>query len=626
MLRIWDVGSCRNLASALADRYALLAVAFSADGKLVASGGVEETIRLWDAETCQLRRELSGHSGPISFVRFSPDGGRVLSGSADKTLRLWDLSTGNCLVTLCGHSQMVLDGAFGPTGTRVVSGSSDGTLRIWETSGGREVLSLGGRAGGVTGVVFSPDGSQIVSSNEDGTVRLWKTAAESEGFAAHEPGDDKQTVSLTSEVGALVRLAKDSPSGVATAVEKARLLKAWPERSGDMLTYAEYLILGGDPKTAVTVIQRAIDKGGSHAWFYKSLIWALLSSGRTKEAERVFDTQMHLPGEFDDYAAACLLNRISAEELAKGYSDSYMNCFPWFYVGQRKEIEGKRDEAIAAYRKCMGFGRYPNVHWVSNWAAYRLEVLTGATPIPASGPASAPASAPATARYQEALKAQRAVLPPTDPRLAETLSALGYLLCSQGKPAEAEALPLETPNGTRVSVSMPWHVRCFPWTVPKEGADKPVQQRQPDPEAWTVLVGGPALLEQDVKAIAFYWGSQSPGTGVPADYFAVVATSRADLPAGRYRLKTLSDDGVRVWVEGKLVIDDWCWHEPKMDTAELDLAAGTHDFRIEYFEIDGGATLKFEIERLTEAAVPGSDAASQPATSQASTSQPSASP
>ena len=68
------------------------------------------------------------------------------------------------------------------------------------------------------------------------------------------------------------------------------------------------------------------------------------------------------------------------------------------------------------------------------------------------------------------------------------------------------------------------------------------------------------------------------------------------MTAGKYRIRTISDDGIRVRVDGKQVIDDWTWHVPKPNDAEIELADGKHDFCVEYFEIDGFAQLQWKIE------------------------------
>jgi hypothetical protein len=67
------------------------------------------------------------------------------------------------------------------------------------------------------------------------------------------------------------------------------------------------------------------------------------------------------------------------------------------------------------------------------------------------------------------------------------------------------------------------------------------------------------------------------------------------LPAGRYELRTVSDDGVRVRVDGKVVQEDWTWHGPTEHKTTIDLAAGAHTFVVEHFELDGYAVLRFDL-------------------------------
>jgi nitrous oxidase accessory protein NosD len=131
--------------------------------------------------------------------------------------------------------------------------------------------------------------------------------------------------------------------------------------------------------------------------------------------------------------------------------------------------------------------------------------------------------------------------------------------------------------------SMPWDVSFFKWTKdPREDAG-----------AWKALLAGPPVETRRVDGLDFAWNAGAVSEKVGADRFGTLATCDLDLPAaGKWKLATVSDDGIRVWVDGKLVIDDWTHHGPTPHDADLDLAAGKHAIRVEHFEIDGWAVLR----------------------------------
>ncbi len=111
------------------------------------------------------------------------------------------------------------------------------------------------------------------------------------------------------------------------------------------------------------------------------------------------------------------------------------------------------------------------------------------------------------------------------------------------------------------------------------------------------LVGSPTLVREDAD-INFDWGSGSPATSLPSDRFSARWSRVQSLPAGTYRFYSLSDDGVRVWLNGELIIDQWHDSSGITYTAERTLGAAAHSFRVEHYENWGVAKILFWWERV----------------------------
>lgn len=162
-------------------------VAFSPDGKQIASGSGDHTIRRWDALTGESVGEpMTGQEGDVNCVAFSPDGKQIILGSDDRTIRRWDANSGDPIgKPLRGHTELVWCVAFSPDGKQIASGSSDNAVRRWDAATGKSIGEpMGGQSGFVYSVAFSPDSAWIASGSGDSTIQLWDALT---GKAIGEP-------------------------------------------------------------------------------------------------------------------------------------------------------------------------------------------------------------------------------------------------------------------------------------------------------------------------------------------------------------------------------------------------------------------------------------------------------
>ncbi len=241
-VRLWDAHSGAELGAMEGHRAGVRSVAFSPDGQRGVSGSDDGTVRLWDAHGGAELAVLRGHTTLVHSVAFSPDGRCMASGSGaiggddDNTVRLWDAQTGAQLAVLWGHTGLVDSVGFSPDGRRLVSGSDDKTLRLWDAHSGAELAVLRGHTTRVTSVAFSPDGLRVVSGSDDKTVRLWDvySGAELAVLRGHT---------------SLVRSVGFSPDGrLLVSGSGDKTLRLWDAHSG-----AELAVLRGHAKDVTSV-------------------------------------------------------------------------------------------------------------------------------------------------------------------------------------------------------------------------------------------------------------------------------------------------------------------------------------------------------------------------------------
>jgi WD40 repeat protein len=182
-IKIWEVASGAVAYEWLAGAdQSVYAVQFSPDGRTLFTSG-DDIAQLWDIATgAELLTLADKHGGPLYNVRFAPDGRTLASGGGDYVI-FWDIATGAELNRLTFEANNLVTAiAYAPDGRHLVSGSYDGVVRLWESASGALVHEMRGHSNIIDAVVFTPDGRYILSGAEDNSARLWDAAT---GDAVH---------------------------------------------------------------------------------------------------------------------------------------------------------------------------------------------------------------------------------------------------------------------------------------------------------------------------------------------------------------------------------------------------------------------------------------------------------
>jgi RNA polymerase sigma factor (sigma-70 family) len=180
---VWDAATGREWARLTGHQSGVEAVAFSADGRLLASGGggpynkgsEKQMIRVWDLRT---KKQLIGFGRPGTSVRrlvFSHDNKTLASAGDDRRVALWEVATGKILQTLSGMGNPIRL-ALSPDARRAALAYADRTVTVWDLASGKEMSRLKQPSSEVAALAFGPDGKLLAVAGADGGVRLWDAA------------------------------------------------------------------------------------------------------------------------------------------------------------------------------------------------------------------------------------------------------------------------------------------------------------------------------------------------------------------------------------------------------------------------------------------------------------------
>jgi uncharacterized caspase-like protein/uncharacterized protein with WD repeat len=185
-----------------------MSIAFSHDGKHLASGGADRLIRIWDVAAGQVLETFDGHRSEVAALAFSPDGQQLASaGGGD--LKIWDWQGGKTLVTHDVRGELFQSVAWSPDGKQIVTGDNSHKVTLWDAKALSVVKNFEGHRALIRSVAFSSDGKKLATGSYDKLVKLWdvQTGQVLRTFGAHS--DAVETLAFSPDSRTLATAGRD---------------------------------------------------------------------------------------------------------------------------------------------------------------------------------------------------------------------------------------------------------------------------------------------------------------------------------------------------------------------------------------------------------------------------------